>query len=245
MKRLIPLLAVTCLAAVVLSLCLALPTFPLTTYRSWRREYCRKCGIRSDLQESGLGGWEFAKRQRRSLEATPLSQWYAAHLDKTCTHDWRFNPGEISHNLELFGIVLRSGPTESACRPRPSFVELNARDRARLEDLVQRSPDACRDYITKRLTGWFRRGAMMHTLKMRAALASRPEYARIDFSVQPIDGVGGIFIWGSVASREQQERLKAILDATAPPVDVRYEVVVDDDDGKEEDKQEGGEAEME
>ncbi len=85
----------------------------------------------------------------------------------------------------------------------------------------------------------------MHTLKMRAALASRPEYARIDFSVQPIDGVGGIFIWGSVASREQQERLKAILDATAPPVDVRYEVVVDDDDGKEEDKQEGGEAEME
>lgn len=228
-KKALAVMIVVCVLAGAACVGLLLPALPLTNYQTWRREVCSRCGMLSYVRESGLWQDESTRRHFRSLELTPLSKWHTTKISGDCRHEWEFNHNETSHSTRLFGFELRSGATESGGRSVPSLVELSPEDRARLEGLLRQNPEACQDYITKRLTDWWWPRAVAHVPRVKAALAVHPEYTDIEVLCTYIDRtrVAVILVYGPVRSTEEETRLRSIVSATKPPVDIYYEITVE------------------
>ena len=148
-KRVICWVAVACFLVLLAEIVRLL--IPPTTYRKSTSYYCKKCGMRLRVRESGDVGAAPENREE-CLKDSPLSVWYREHIDESCEHDCvRSDRGSVRY-VSLWGRRLWCSSACAASRASPWLLGLYDDDRTRLEALlVSKGKDVCREHIHKEL----------------------------------------------------------------------------------------------
>jgi hypothetical protein len=144
----VPLWAVMLLCCVMVA---ALAPFIITKrHESAKALICDQCGIRSFVVSEKLVESLNPIREQSSFEETDLSLWFRAHIS---TNTWRLNGSSGETYWRLAGLRLWKISSSSGSWTTPSLIYFSADERAQLEGLLRRSPDACRNFIHAKLQG--------------------------------------------------------------------------------------------
>ena len=92
-------------------------------------------------------------KERNTFEQTELSLWFNANISTNCQHSWQTNLQYARTYMSLGENRLWDISRAFGSSPTPSLVDLSPDDRAQLENLLRRSPDACRNFIHATLQG--------------------------------------------------------------------------------------------
>ena len=114
---------------------------------------CDQCGIRLWIASNELVGSSAPSREKRTLEPTELSRWFASHITTNCQHTWQFNHSSGQTYASFAGLRLWKISGASGSGHTPSIVNFSAEDRAEVETHLRQSPEACRSFIHDRLQG--------------------------------------------------------------------------------------------
>jgi hypothetical protein len=82
-----------------------------------------------------------------------LSRWFGTHIGTNCQHTWQRNQSSGQTYMSLARLPLWKISSYCGMSSTPPIVYLSADDRARVEDLLRRSPDECRAFIHAKLQG--------------------------------------------------------------------------------------------
>jgi hypothetical protein len=149
----IPLWAIMLLCVVMVT---ALAPFVIVKkYDNTMALMCNQCGVKLWVSSAGLA--DSTNRVRKvtdhTFEHTELSRWFSANISSNCQHSWQTNLRYARTYMSLGENRLWDVSRAFGSSPRPSLIDLSADDRARLENLLRQSPDACRNFIHAALQG--------------------------------------------------------------------------------------------
>jgi hypothetical protein len=129
--------------------------FPLAIskkHQSSKAFFCDQCGIRMWVNTNEMINSTRSGEQRR-MEDTELSRWFATHVGTNCQHTWRLNHFTDRTYVAFARFPLWQISGVSGSLNTPALIYLAEDDRERVEKLLARNREDCRNYIRSRLQG--------------------------------------------------------------------------------------------
>lgn len=114
--------------------------------------FCTRCGLLKFSTQT-VTNEEPARilESHEELIPTQLSRWHVAHYSDPCNHIWRYNHSSSCAYLHFGPIRFRAHSAEAGSSVTPRLISLDSESRDHLDELFQRDPAACQEYIELQL----------------------------------------------------------------------------------------------